>query len=249
MVDIVSSGVNIEYRKKGTQAVTAARPEPVEVLDSPPPGHGVTKKEVVYLDLKKRIVTGKLPPGQLLGERSLTEEFKTSKTPIREALQQLERQGLVVNIPRKGTFVSPITVDDIREVFEIREIVECGAARLAALRHDPDQLRDLYEEYKKLLQAGRSKAQKALVMGEMVHSFIFRSIGNKRLETAYRTISDHVNRLRIHFVSQYGWIRLEQIHREHMRIIEALRSGDPEETAEAMRIHIRSSVEHIKQLI
>ena len=99
-----------------------------------------SKKVIAYEALKKRIINNSLKPGNPLNERVLSEELRISKTPIREAFQQLEQEGFVENIPHKGSFVSTISVQDIREIFEVREILECAAARGSALKGEPDKL-------------------------------------------------------------------------------------------------------------
>ena len=89
---------------------------------------------IVYENLKRRIITNALKPGDPLNEGILSKELKISKTPVREALQQLEKKGLVENIPGKGAFVSRFSFQDIRELFEIREILECEVIRRVACK-------------------------------------------------------------------------------------------------------------------
>ncbi len=91
-----------------------------------------SKKTIVYENLKKRIITHSLNQGDPLNESILSKELKTSKTPVREALQQLEKEGFVENIPGKGSFVSRISFQDIREMFEIREILEGEVVKRAS---------------------------------------------------------------------------------------------------------------------
>ena len=96
------------------------------------PNSAKSKKMIVYENLKRRIITNILKPGDPLNEGVLSKELKISKTPVREALQQLEKKGLVENIPGKGAFVSRFSFQDIRELFEIREILECEVIRRVA---------------------------------------------------------------------------------------------------------------------
>src|SRR4030043_728654 len=108
-----------------------------------------SKKAIVYENLKKRIINHSLKSGEPLNESVLTKELGISKTPIREALQQLEKEGFVENIPGKGSFVSRISVQDIREIFEIREILECEAIKRAALKSDPDKIESIKKKFEK----------------------------------------------------------------------------------------------------
>jgi DNA-binding GntR family transcriptional regulator len=80
------------------------------------PRNSKSKKVIAYEILKRRIINNSLTPNEPLNERVLSEELKISKTPIREALQQLEKEGLVENVPHKGSFVSRVSVQDIREI-------------------------------------------------------------------------------------------------------------------------------------
>ncbi len=100
------------------------------------PNSAKSKKTIVYENLKRRIITNILKPGDPLNEGVLSKELKISKTPVREALQQLEKKGLVENIPGKGAFVSRFSFQDIRELFEIREILECEITRRVASKGD-----------------------------------------------------------------------------------------------------------------
>ena len=95
-----------------------------------------SKKTIVYENLKKRVINHSMKPGDALNESVLSKELKISKTPIREALQQLEKEGFIENIPGKGAFVSRISFQDIRELFEIREILECEVIKRVASKGD-----------------------------------------------------------------------------------------------------------------
>ncbi|GEM35413.1 hypothetical protein NN3_64200 [Nocardia neocaledoniensis NBRC 108232] len=89
-------------------------------------------RDRAYEELRDRIVDLRLSPGQRLVERDLATELEISRIPLREALQLLEREGLVVIVPRQGAIVAPFTVTDVRDLFDVRESLEVLAARLAA---------------------------------------------------------------------------------------------------------------------
>ena len=82
--------------------------------------------------LRDAILSGQLAPGSVLVERELAERLGVSKTPVREALSLLDHEGLVQTVPRKGYFVSPITVQDVHNYFGLRLILECASAEMAA---------------------------------------------------------------------------------------------------------------------
>jgi DNA-binding GntR family transcriptional regulator len=86
----------------------------------------------VYDTIKKDILTCTLQPGQQIAQPQLAEKYQAGTTPVREALHRLAREGLVQPIPRFGYIVTPITLSDVNEIFELRTIVEAASARLAA---------------------------------------------------------------------------------------------------------------------
>lgn len=89
---------------------------------------------VIYEDLRRRIIVGELPPGTRLREQKLAEEFNVSRIPLREAIPQLEAEGFVTSLPRRGSIVTTLTMRDVEELFEVRLGVEVFATRLAAER-------------------------------------------------------------------------------------------------------------------
>ncbi len=187
-------------------------------------GEVQSKKIVAYDILKRRIVQNELKPGVPINENALSEEMKISKTPIREALQQLEREGLVQTIPGRGSFVTHITVQDVREIFESREIIECAVARRAALIGD-----------KVLIKAKRVELESSNPMSygeedpeldrDDLHVFIFRLVGNKRLFEIYSQLLDQIIRLRYYFNVRLDTERTAKYNQEHLRIMDALIKG------------------------
>jgi DNA-binding GntR family transcriptional regulator len=93
---------------------------------------GMNKKARVYEDLKRQIINMELAPGEPINEAEIALRFGVSKTPLREALTQLESDGLVDNIPARGSSVSHITAREVNDVLQIREIIEIGVAKRVA---------------------------------------------------------------------------------------------------------------------
>jgi DNA-binding GntR family transcriptional regulator len=106
-----------------------------------------SKKLLVYDVLKQRIITQIMKPGEPINEGVLSQELEISKTPIREAIQQLEKEGFIENIPGKGNFVSYISIQGLRELFEIREMLECEAIKRAAVKRDPQKLTEIRNSF------------------------------------------------------------------------------------------------------
>jgi DNA-binding GntR family transcriptional regulator len=208
-----------------------------------------SKKAIVYENLKTRIVHNLISPGEPLNEGVLSKELKISKTPIREAIQQLEKEGFIESIPVKGAFVSMISFQDIRELFEIREVLECEVIRRAALKADPERVEAIRERFvtsesdTKKASAGHFKS------GDEVHAFIFETFGNKRLKEIYKRLQDHIVRSRIHFFNQTPSGRSEEAFKEHLEILDALKARDPGRAEKAVRDHLQNSLEYVKRMM
>lgn len=109
-------------------------------------------REVVIENIRDAILSGDFPAGMRLTELQLADEMGVSRTPIREAIRNLEQEGLVVMIPRRGAYVADVSIHDINEVYEIRTALETLAAGLAAERIEDSEI----EEMDKYLIATRT---------------------------------------------------------------------------------------------
>ena len=205
-----------------------------------------SKKILVYECLKKRIISNQLKPLELLNEAFLATEFQVSKTPVREALHQLEKGGLISNIPQKGWFVSEINIKDIRELFEVREILECAAVRMVVQKGDIDRLIALQN---KLSENNNGKNPSNLLKsGELLHITIIESLQNGRLLEMYRSLMEHYSRTRIYFVNRFDQSRLVDATSEHKEILEAIITRDAMAAEESMRKHLYNGFANIKRL-
>src|SRR5512136_1642194 len=158
------------------------------------------KKVKVYESLRERIISGELKPGLPINEADFARELSVSKTPVREALRQLERDGFVENVPGRGSAISHIRPQDIREVLEIREILEVGAAKRAAWQRGSEELRRKREESRKLLEE-EANEQSVHEWGswEDVHLSIVKAVGNQTLVDMYLGLLDRVQRIRSYY--------------------------------------------------
>ena len=208
-----------------------------------------TKKLRVYETLKQRIINQTLPPGEPISEATVSRELKISKTPVREALRQLEKEGFVENIPGRGSFVSRISIQGLREIFEIREILECEASRRAALKHDPEKVKAIRKAFESAQDSRAGGLPKHFRSGDQVHAFLFESLGNQRLLEFYRRLQDHIVRHRIHFFSNSHVGRSDDSYKEHLEILDALAAHDPARCEQAIKKHLKNSLEYIKSII
>lgn len=207
------------------------------------------KKDYAREIIKNRIVNNVYKPMDSLTEQSLCTELNISKTPIREALKELEKDGFVKVLPGKGCLVSSISLDYIREIFEIREILECAAARIVAQRSDKSIFEDILRHHESFEYAKNNNVKDSLIAGYSIHSAILESMGNSRLFSFYMTIQSHIIRIRLFFLHQFGITQLNETNAEHREILEAIIAGDPDNAEQVMREHLRNGQRRIKNLL
>jgi DNA-binding GntR family transcriptional regulator len=206
------------------------------------------KKTAVYTIIKQRIIEGTLAPGLPINEIDLASDLKVSKTPVREALHQLEREGFVTTTPGRGSTVSAITFQDIREIYEMREIIECCAAKRGALRCDKDKVRETKRQLEQML--GKDPDPQSFPWGEAenVHQLVIRSVGNQKLFETYIGILDHIKRIRIQFLNRFSRQRHDELIREHIEILDAFIAGDGDKAEQAVQAHLRNAATHFMGL-
>jgi DNA-binding GntR family transcriptional regulator len=207
------------------------------------------KKDKVYDLLKDRIVTNELKPQEYLNEQVISRDLGVSKTPVREALQKLEHERLVVIIPNKGTFVTNIGIDRIREVFEIREILECAAARLAAALPAREQFTGILKNHASLRVGDGAELRQHLLSGYQIHTHIVEAVGNSYLNEYYENILAHIVQIRVYFIRRFEMKRLHETVDEHRKVLEAIVKGDADGAEIAMRDHLKRSLSNINQLM
>lgn len=186
------------------------------------------------------ILAGKLLPGTRLDERLLAAQWGMSRTPVREALKQLAVTGLVENHPHRGVFVACIDSDHVREMFELAAELEASCARLAALRMNAEERRQLEAMHVASMEAvGRGQSDRYDGFNLEFHAAIFRGCHNKQMEEATLTMRGRVAPFRR---AQFKLpIRISASFEEHQNIVEAILKGDADAAASSMRSHISES--------
>lgn len=200
----------------------------------------VSRKDAAYETIREAIVENRLEPGTPLSEEKLAARHGLSRTPIREVLQRLSRDGLVETIRNRGAFVSRLDPRDHRDLFEMRQALEGLAARLAAQRMDADELARLDALYRPLRGRRRAAGREALSRaGHELHTAIGVASGNRRLIQALDAIQLQSRRA---FRFSMGIPdRMERSFREHLPILAALKRRDPDAAEAAMRAHLHSA--------
>lgn len=200
-------------------------------------------KEKSYNLIKQKIIKCEIMPGEQILEAEIAEELGISRTPVREALLRLSEEKLVTIYPRKGIIASPITIKDIHEVFEIREIVETQIAKTACNNMSKDYLIDLKRRFENAeFNLDRENATKYFELDLEFHKYIVKSGNNERLIKFTNQIYDLDYRIRV-----MSTLQVEDIEKrsrpEHFAIIDALISKDINKIERTVREHINSSKE------
>lgn len=202
-------------------------------------GDHLSLRERIVERLRDAILTGDLPAKTRLREPDLAQRLAVSRTPLREAIRQLEAEGLLTSLPRLGTFVTDVTAQDLEETYAIRAVLEGLAARQAALRADRAEAASL----RSLLDELGQKTANYRVYHEAAgrfHDAIFALSGNKRLRVMYETLTRQVARLRT--LSLAVGKRPQTSLREHRRIAEAILRGKGAEAERLMRAHVEGAL-------
>ena len=209
-----------------------------------------TRASRVHDELREAILTGSLAPGSRLRAEPLAERLRTSRTPVREALMLLAREGLVDIEPRRGAVVRPFDAADLLDLYDVRGLIEPHAARRAATRIEaPDlaRLRELCD-----LADARGAVDDAAVEGQVAlneefHRIIVAAAQSPRLEAAMRAVAGIPRAFRAAF--WHDDAQREQSLFCHRQIVRALEGRQPRLAEAAMRMHITGAVEFLTEVI
>jgi DNA-binding GntR family transcriptional regulator len=202
-----------------------------------------TKQEFVYRTLRDAIIRCDLQPGERLVIDDLARRLEVSAIPVREALQLLQSERLVMNVPHVGATVAPISRDSILEVFTVLEGLEIVAAREAAARataEQVEQLREIVEEMDRAVAAHRLAEWADL--NTKFHLAFSRLTGMPLLEEMMAQVLDRWDRVRRYFFSGVLMHRVERAQQEHRTLFEALTTRDTARLEETVRQHNRGAL-------
>ncbi len=214
----------------------------VETLNGAAPD---TEAQRVYRSLKRDILAAAFSPGQPLAETALSQRYGASRTPLREALQRLNADGLVRIEPRRGAFVQALSVTDFLEINELRSILEPHAARQAARHLSPETLRQLAAAHTSISPTAPSddEEQRLAQLDSEVHAAIAEASGNTRLHRLIHGLDDMMQVMRVGDMRR----RHRETHESLGEILAALAARDPDAAEAALRQHIsdfRSAIVH-----
>jgi len=206
-----------------------------------------TNAEKAYNQIKGKIITAKLPPGSVINEAQLMKEFSLGRTPIREAIKQLQMENLVMVTPRKGMFVADIAVTDLLQIFEVRVELESFATRLAAYRITEPEIAELQILAERYQMTDLSDKDALIKLDGEFHSLLAKATHNKYL---IKEIESYYNlSLRIWYIA-LRYAKPEEINvNAHIEILQAIQARDPEKAGQRMKQHIQDFHKTIKQYI
>jgi DNA-binding GntR family transcriptional regulator len=205
-------------------------------------GNGLNMQGRVIAEMRRRIISGELAPGVSLSEVALAESFGVSRTPVREALKQLQTEGLVEIRPRVGTFVTTPSRRELVELFEMKELLEGAAARLLAVRGRVPELDRLEQN---LVEADAAVARddrtRYAELVQEFHDLLIAGADNAKLEAHYRILMNQLAYARLVTTSLSQPGRVLQSDQEHHRVLEPILAKDGDTAERLMREHVRAS--------
>ncbi|WP_175639400.1 GntR family transcriptional regulator [Metabacillus schmidteae] len=192
--------------------------------------------------IRDAIVNGEYEPGQKLSEITLSEYYQVSRTPIREALKQLEREGLVEIIPRVGTCVAKPTEKELKELFRVKEVLEGLAAGLLAENRNRDIINHLQSTINGMEKAIQESNNKLYVHANTTfHQAILTGADNSKLSYLLNLLLNQIPYNRYVYLTIENPKRLENSLNEHKAILSAIEKGNREQAERAMRDHVKAS--------
>ncbi|MGD2270406.1 MAG: GntR family transcriptional regulator [Desulfobacterales bacterium] len=191
----------------------------------------------VFENLKQAIIRGDFPSGERLVESVIASALDISRTPVREAIHKLEREGFLKKLPRGGFTVIGLTREDIEETFGIRSVLESYAARLAAIKHREKDLIPLekkVDEYQKFLNMGRLDSLPKI--NTEFHDLLYNLSRSPKLVKMINALSDQIFRFRRIILKDENMAEIS--HRDHRQMLAAIRKRDAGGVEKLVKAHI-----------
>jgi DNA-binding GntR family transcriptional regulator len=214
------------------------------VVATKPTGGRVAAKDRAHEYVKRQVLTGAFPGGELISEGEVAAALGMSRTPVREAFLRLEAEGLLRLYPQRGALVVPVSSEEARAVIEARLVLEEFAAAKVIAR-GPAACAAVFERLSAELQRQRDAAAKAdwqefSEADRAFHSVTLQESGNAIVSGFYSSLRDRQTRMNRELVTHDE--RVTTIMDEHRVIAEAVRHGDLQRTEEAVRTHLASTM-------
>lgn len=206
-----------------------------------------TLRQTVWRSIRDAILTSEISPGSQINQAVLADEFGISRGPLREALSLLEEEGLVVNIPYRGTFVAKLDIQVIEDTYSLREVLELFAVERAIARRTPEQLAVLRSIFDAMNQASSMEHIREFYREDLAfHRQLNSMAGHDLLMEMWKMIEANVQRGIFFGTFKFQVYTTCELIEEHRRILEAVEAGDVETAKRAISLHIREGFARLK---
>ena len=198
--------------------------------------------------LRRRIVEGDLAPGEKISEKLLCIAYGVSRTPLREALKVLARDGLVVLTPHRGAHVSMLTVADLEEAFPVIGALEALAGELACERATDGEISKISLLHLKMMTAWKTRDRKKYFrLNQQIHEALAEAARNPVLDQMRGMLTERVARAR--YYANISTPRWDQAMKEHEEILAALKARDGMLLGRILKAHLRHKLETLRAVI
>ncbi len=200
-------------------------------------------REIAYEVLKKAIITGEIPAGERIVETDYADRLHISRTPLREALRKLERDGLVEYVMRRGVVVRAFTIEDVKEIYTIRNALEMLTLPSVIENATAEDIADLREMLARMDTLVRQDDVESLSpLARDFHSRLTSICGQKRILRVIESQDEYIRRFSAMSIRQEN--RRGAAHEEHHRLVDYIEARDLAHLTELMQHHIDRSMEN-----
>ena len=212
------------------------------------PDGSASLEEKVYLSLEEQIISQKLRPGESVTEMKLSRELGVSRTPVREALQRLDREGLIKLVPNKGAVVLGISEKDLIDIYKIRMRLEGLATSIAAEKRDPEFCRELCDNVELTgFYMEKGDIEKVKNLDSQFHDIIYRSCESRMLGKTLSELHRYIASYRKLSLAVDG--RIERSLSEHREIYDAIVRGDAAAADALTSEHVERALENLLKIM
>lgn len=206
--------------------------------------------DAVYEELKRRIIEFEYEPNEHLSEELLAESLQVSRTPLREALYRLHLENLVTKQSTGRIVVSRLTIAEAEELYQVREFLQGLVAREAAMHMTDDILRKLDEKMEQMRAAFvNGQLSEVTLRGKEFHMLLYEAVPNATVIRFLELLRNRIDRYRRIGGHKFMHYSPQLPIDEHQQILSCIRAGDADGAEAAMRLHIRNSLQRIKEIL
>ena len=206
------------------------------------------KREIAYQRLSDAIVLGQLKPGEKVTQEMVAEMLQIGRTPLREALRQLETEGRVEVVPNKGAFVRKLTVQEVEQCYEVLSVLEGYAVKRATRLLDSSAFKEFQAIEKRMMVAAKARDfDKCLEENALFHRCFHQVVQNALLSKQIEDLRRQTYRYRTFVVSISD--NVEKFVAEHRNVVKAVATGNAERAGKAMQQHVLNAGSRLKDFL